>query len=310
MFEQSTGSVASSHGVNVVIYDEPSLRDSREGEGASRSPLHRDENVLILYSHATGFHGRVFAPVAEYLREFEQTTFDYRGYGDTTPPTGWQLAWDGFGDDALAVARHVASHNSARSGVSPRLIGVGHSMGGAGLVMAALQEPRLFAALVLFEPIIFPPEVRSQAGRANPLADVTRRRRRSFASFDEALANFASKLPLSSLAPAALEAYVRHGFTERDGAVHIKCDPEFEAQTYEMGAMHDTWQRLGDLTVHTWVLAGAHTPNSPAAIAPRIAELLPRCTFVEWPDRGHFGPLEDPARFARFIADVAAASQT
>lgn len=309
MFEQSTGSVASSHGVNVVIYDEPSLREPREGEAASRSSVNHDESVMILYSHATGFHGRVFAPVAEHLRAFRQTTFDYRGVGDTIPPPGWQLAWNGFGDDALAVARHVVSRNTASSGVPPRLIGVGHSMGGAGLVMAALQEPRLFAALVLFEPIIFPPEVRSQAGRANPLADVTRRRRRSFASFDEALANFASKPPLSSLAPAALEAYVRHGFTHRDGAVHIKCDPEFEAQTYEMGAMHDTWQRLGDLKVDTWVLAGAHAPNSPAAIAPRIAELLPRCTFVEWPDRGHFGPLEDPARFARFIADVAVASQ-
>jgi hypothetical protein len=25
---------------------------------------------------------------------------------------------------------------------------------------------------------------------------------------------------------------------------------------------------------------------------------------VSWPDRGHFGPLEDPARFATLIMDV------
>ena len=300
MFRHATRSVASSHGVMIATYDEPARPPSATDATASWSAPPDDE-VTILYSHATGFHGRVFAPVAEHLTAFDQTTFDYRGYGDTVPPSGWRLAWDGFGDDALAVARATVTLHDGR-----RVIGVGHSMGGAGLVMAALHDPQLFAALVLFEPIIFPPEVRSQAGRANPLADVTRRRRRSFASFDEALANFAAKPPLSSLAPAALDAYVRHGFKSRDGAVHIKCDPEFEAQTYEMGAMHDTWQRLGELQVDTWVLAGAHAPNSPAAIAPRIAELMPRCTFVEWPDRGHFGPLEDPARFARFIAEVAA----
>jgi len=157
---------------------------------------------------------------------------------------------------------------------------------------------------VLFEPIIFPPEARAQAGRGNPLADVTRRRRRTFASFDEAIANFASKPPLGSLAPEALDAYVRFGFTERADGVHLKCEPEFEAQTYEMGAQHDTWSRLGDLAVPVWVMAGAFAPHSPAAIAPRIHERIPRSTFVEWPDRGHFGPLEDPARFASFIHEV------
>jgi len=86
----------------------------------------------------------------------------------------------------------------------------------------------------------------------------------------------------------------------------LKCDPEFEAQTYEMGAMHDTWQRLGDMKVPTHVLAGTHAEMSPAAIAPRVAELLGNAKFVEWRDLGHFGPLEDPTRFAAFIADVAA----
>jgi len=179
-------------------------------------------------------------------------------------------------------------------------------MGGAGLVMAALREPQLFAALVLFEPIIFPPESRARAREANPLAEITRRRRRTFSDFDAARANFAAKPPLNSLHPEALDAYVRHGFSQRDDGVHLKCDPEFEAQTYEMGAMHDTWQRLGEMKVPTHVIAGAHAEMSPAAIAPRVAELLGNAKFVEWRDLGHFGPLEDPARFAAFIADLAA----
>ena len=275
--------VASTDGVQVVVYDEP-------GDGRP-----------ILFSHATGFHGRVFAPVAARLTAHPRTTFDYRGYGDTAAPRDRTLHWEAFGDDALAVARDV----HARHGGRP-IVAAGHSMGGAGLVMAALREPQLFSALVLFEPIIFPPESRARAREANPLAEITRRRRRTFSDFDAARANFAAKPPLNSLHPEALDAYVRHGFSRRDDGVHLKCDPEFEAQTYEMGAMHDTWRRLGEMAVPTHVIAGAHAEMSPAAIAPRVAELLGNAKFVEWRDLGHFGPLEDPARFAAFIADVAA----
>lgn len=301
MFEVASRMVASSNGVQVVVYDNndastPSNDAPAPSGGVSRPP--------ILFSHATGFHGRVFGPVATHLREYSCTTFDYRGYGDTTPPANWSLDWDGFGDDALAVSRDLVERRDGRP-----LVAVGHSMGGAGVIMAALREPALFAALVVFEPIIFPPELRSSAptggtSRENPLADVTRRRRRSFPSYQAALDNFSSKPPLQSLHPDVLEAYVRFGFSQHVDGVHIKCDPEFEAQTYEMGIAHETWQLLGSLRVPTWVMSGAHIDHSPAAFAQRIAARIPSCAFVSWPDRGHFGPLEDPARFAGFISEV------
>lgn len=290
MFERLPHTVASTDGVQLVAY-----RFRRSADGEPSAPP-------ILFSHATGFHGRVFSPAAAHLDDFSCTTFDYRGYGDSIAPSDWPLSWDGFGDDALAMTRQVVSNHGGLP-----VVGVGHSMGGAGLVMAALREPRLFAALVLYEPIIFPPEVRTQTGSGNSLADVTRRRRTTFASYEEAIANFASKPPLSSLHPESLAAYVRFGFTEGADGIHIKCQPEFEARTYEMGALHDTWLALGGLTVPTWVMAGVHIDHSPAALAPRIAERIPGCTFIEWRDLGHFGPLDDPARFAAFIAQVARA---
>jgi pimeloyl-ACP methyl ester carboxylesterase len=254
----------------------------------------------LLFSHATGFHGRVFAPVAQHLTMFDRTTFDYRGFGDTRAPSDWQLNWEGFGDDALAVAHATTLAQGNRP-----LVGIGHSMGGAGLVMAALRQPELFAALILYEPIIFPSSVREGGSGSNPLAEVTRRRRRVFASFDEAITNFSSKPPLGALSAECLNAYVRHGFVQRADGVHIMCDPEFEARTYEMGAMHDTWSQLPNMQIPTWVMAGSHSANSPAAIAPLIHQQLPRSTFVEWSDLGHFGPLENPTRFAAFIAEVA-----
>ncbi|NBS28513.1 MAG: alpha/beta fold hydrolase, partial [Actinobacteria bacterium] len=208
---------------------------STDGVGLSVVDYQPDSHAhTVLFSHATGFHGRCFDPLAARLTELHSVTFDYRGYGDSVIEENWEVRWGAYGDDALTVTCYAAQHGP--------VIGVGHSMGGAALVMAALREPELFRALVLYEPIIFPPESRRPDAPKSPLADGARRRRTNFASFDEALANYSAKPPLNVFHPECLEAYVRHGFRETpDGDVTLKCRPEHEARTYESGGLHETW---------------------------------------------------------------------
>ncbi|NBP49705.1 MAG: alpha/beta hydrolase [Actinobacteria bacterium] len=233
-------------------------------------------------------------------RSLHCLALDLRGFGDTAVEPGWRVRWGAFGDDALAAARVAAA--------SGPVIGAGHSLGGSSLVMAALREPSLFRALVLYEPIIFPASVRAHRG-PSPLAEGARRRRRRFASFDDALANYAAKPPMNAFDPAALRAYVAHGFRDDGDGVVLKCDPEHEAQTYETGSVHETWDQLADLRTPVWLVSGAVAPMSPASFVEPLAATIAaasrvRPTVVSWPDRGHFGPLEDPSRFASLIMDV------
>lgn len=258
------------------------------------------ERPAFLFAHANGFHGHTFDPVAEILSPRPCFTFDYRGHGDSPVPGDWQVRWSAYGDDALAAARRAAE--------SAPVIAAGHSMGGAGLVMAALREPALFRALVLYEPIIFPATYRSHT--TNPLAAAARRRRSTFDSFDQAYDNFASKPPLNVFHPAALRAYVDHGFRQlNDGRVELKCSPEHEARTFESGNIHETWDHLGDLTVPTWLVSGKIDDMPPASLIPAIAKTIAdgsriEPTVVEWQDLGHFGPLQDPRRFASLLLEV------
>lgn len=258
----------------------------------------------VLFSHATGFHGRVFDPVASALLQTHHcVTFDYRGYGDSTCPPDWRVAWAGYGDDALCAARLAAGNGP--------IIGAGHSMGGAALVMAALREPKLFRALVLFEPIIFPPaEPDRKNSGPSPLVEGARKRRAVFASVEEALANYASKPPLNVFDPAALLAYVNFGFKPQpDGTVTLKCLPEHEARTYESGANHETWAELGKLRVPTWVISGADLPMSPSGIAPGIASQISGSTFVRFEQLTHFGPMQDPKMFVECVHTADAATR-
>jgi pimeloyl-ACP methyl ester carboxylesterase len=276
--------VASTDDVELAVYDY---------EPTSALPT-------VLLSHATGFHGRVFDPVAHELAATNHCiTFDYRGYGNSTLPHDWQVRWQGYCDDALAVARVAAANGP--------IVAAGHSMGAAALVMAAIREPQLFRALVLFEPIIFPDVARTNGGGPSPLVVGARRRRTTFASFDDAYANFSSKPPLNVFSPESLRTYVDFGFAQQpDGSVVLKCLPEHEARTYETGAMHETWGDLNKLRVPSWLVSGAYIDSSPSSFTEMIANCIDGSTYVQWNDLGHFGPMQNPQRFAKLISLVGA----
>jgi pimeloyl-ACP methyl ester carboxylesterase len=276
--------VPSSDGVEVALHD----------FGGDGPPL--------LLSHATGFHGWAYRPIADALASrFHSFARDYRGHGDTAAPHDWQVDWTRYGDDALAAARAAAPGGG--------LVGFGHSMGGAGLLMAAHRDPGLFDLVVAFEPIVFPPV--GPDGEAigerveSPLVAGARRRRRSFPSVEAAIDNYASKPPMMAFEPAALRAYVEHGVRPTGEGVTLKCDPEHEARTFEQGALHRTWDLLPDIATRVVVVAGVVEEMGPASVSARIAEALPNATYLELAHLDHFGPFTHPREVADLVAAAA-----
>ena len=275
--------VASTDGVHLAVHD----------LGGAGRPL--------LVSHATGFHGRCYLSMAGALAgRFHSIGFDYRGHGDTPRPDG-PVVWERYGDDAVAMGRAM------RDAFGAPVPAFGHSMGGACLLMAAHREPGLFSRIVVFEPIVFPPAGIRPQGDESPLAAGARRRRATFPGYDAAIANFAAKPPLMGFTPEALDAYVRYGFAEGDdGQVHLKCRPETEAETFEGGGGHDTWNVLPEIDTPVLVVAGVVQPMQPSSIAAGVAERLPGATYLELPEFDHFAPMTHPAEMAELVADFLA----
>jgi pimeloyl-ACP methyl ester carboxylesterase len=237
--------------------------------------------------------------------------FDYRGHGDTPlAPTSAPIDWQRYGDDATAMATWLAEQ------AGQPIVAFGHSMGGACLLMAAHRDPSLFRTIIAFEPIVFPPIVfppvavdAADAAADNddalesPMVASARRRRRSFSSFEEAIANFASKPPLNAFTPEALATYVRHGFAlQADGSVQLKCSPDTEAGTFAAGGLHDTWERLPEITTDVLVVSGRVEEMGPAMIGTQIAERLPNGRYLQRDDLDHFGPMTHPADCAAIVA--------
>jgi pimeloyl-ACP methyl ester carboxylesterase len=277
--------VGSSDGVDVAVH---ALAGHRLAGDQASLPV-------LLISHATGFHGRCYQPIGDALStRFHSIAFDYRGHGDTAQPANAVIDWVHYADDAEAVALSLTR----------RLPAFGHSMGGACLLMVAHRHPDLFSQLVIYEPVVFPPQGAPHAENPIPLVEGARRRRSSFDSFEAAIANFASKPPLSDFTSAALDAYVRHGFRQGDdGQVHIKCLPETEAATFQLGATHRTWDLLPEIHTPVLVLSGLPAEDSPSRIAREVADRLPNSTYVQLDELNHFGPMTHPVQIAELIAD-------
>ncbi len=245
----------------------------------------------VLLAHPTGFHGRVWAPIASKLVRAGRRvwSFDFRGHGDSDPSPNGAYRWTEFADDALAVTRHLDLAGSRR------LIAAGHSKGGAALLWASVLEPGIYPRVWTYEPIIVPTDAPILAASDNPLSAGARRRRDQWSSREEALASYGSKPPLDALAPAALAAYVDYGLRDRpDGTVELKCRPEDEATMYTMGASLGLFPRLGEVRCPVLVACGENTVSITPAMAEQIAAKIPRATLEVWEHRGHFGPLEDP----------------
>ena len=252
----------------------------------------------ILFSHATGFHAHCYLPIADRLDErFHCYGLDHRGHGDTPRNEDWPGDWERYGDDASAAAHLVAPEGG--------LIGFGHSMGGAALLMAAHRDPGLFDLIIAYEPIVFPTGGDPSPSGASPIVEGARRRRASFDSFEQAIENYASKPPLNMLDPDCLRLYVGHGFRAAPEGVRIVCDPEHEVRTFENGAAHTTWDVLPEIETPV-VVIGSGDEMGPAQVAPNIAERLPNSQFIHQGAANHFQPLVDPADTAELIAELVA----
>lgn len=254
----------------------------------------------LLMVHATGFCANVLGPIARALTDhYHCWAIDLRGHGRSGRPSDDDFAWTGFATDVLTAVDHLGLE---------RPLGFGHSCGGASLLLAEERRPGTFASLYGFEPVVFPNDPVPPALGGNPLSAGALRRRDTFPSRTDAMANFSSKPPLADLDPAVLSAYVEDGFElvpTIDGGdgrlIRLRCRKEDEALVYANGASHGAFGALDRVQCHVTLVCGERTDAFGLDFLEADAERLRSATVEVMPDTGHFGPLQYPRRTAASI---------
>ena len=158
--------IESSDGVRIALHD-------------LGGPNSGTTTPVLLFSHATGLHGRVFEPMASFLtNRFRCVSLDLRGHGMSELPPETGMAWSGMADDVLAALTSDVL-------TSGPVHGIGHSMGGAALVLAAARRARAIRSLWLYEPVIVPTEGGLPPDGENPMSEAAARRRDRFDSLNQ-----------------------------------------------------------------------------------------------------------------------------
>lgn len=262
--------------------------------GGVGQPLH--------FLHANGYPPGCYKPLFEILKT------QYHVFGMLLRPL-WPDSklneiddWHPFSDDLL---RFLSDRQT------DPVIGVGHSIGGIVTLRAALREPKRFRALILLDPVLFPPSrliswniIRALGlgGRFHPLIASAMKRRRTFDDLDIVFRGYRSREVFKYMSDESLRAYIT-GITKSTagGGYELVYSPEWEAHIYLTSLRDfDLWRGLPKLKVPILIIRGAETDTFLEGAAGLVKRKQPKVRIETLAASTHILPLEKP----REIADI------
>ena len=243
----------------------------------------------MLLCHATGFHGRCWDQVLRHLLGRHVIAVDFRGHGQSGKAQDY--AWRRFGEDLAELTAHVGVKNA---------VGVGHSMGGHAVTLAAALNPDAFRSLVLLDPVILPQE---QYRGPQPPLDFVLRRRNQWTSPDEMFERFRTRPPFDRWAEGVLRDYCDYALI----GPQLACPPEVEAFIYAHSCDFDAniYAELAAVSQPALVVRSrdpyTYGKFDGSATAPDLAARFPHGQDLHWTHVSHFIPMEAPSETAELI---------
>lgn len=255
----------------------------------------------LLFVHANGFHGRCWDAVLELLPGYRCLALDLRGHGrsaQAAPPADWRP----FGEDVAAAGRALHLRGA---------VGIGHSVGGHAVALAAALAPDVFGKLLLIDPTIF---ARERYRGARTGEHFVARRRARWESPEAMVERFADREPYSLWEPRVLRDYCEWGLlsaSDGDGYT-LACAPAFEGSVYQTStaARSDPYPELARLTQQTLIVRTGAVERSPEAgflASPTVPDLVTQIAGARDHldrDHTHFLPMESPGRAASYVNEV------
>ena len=211
-------------------------------------------------------------------------------------------------------ARHNGPPPPTRLSVQHRpLVCVGHSMGGIALLRAALREPERFKAIVLLEPVLFPPYFiafwnvmrRSKISqRFHPLIAGARQRRRQFDDLERLYNGYRRKSVFRYIDDDPLRIFVESIACPKDeGGYQLCYSADWEIRIYLTGIWHDMdiWRGLPTLKVPTLIIRGAETDTFLERTGRLVQRKQPQVKVEALEKSTHLVPLERPQEVSNLI---------
>lgn len=276
------------------------------------SPVHPiyafgGQGSLLHIAVANGFPPETYTPMLRpLLAEYRAVSLPPRALWAAGPPPEKPGSWRSLADDLLAG---IQQHDLRD------IIAIGHSFGGVASLLAVLDAPERFRALILLDPTILPPSVMDMLIKAREsgeeswpmgLAEGAVRRRSRFESAAAAYEYYKGKVLFADWPDETIRLYAEsmtHPAKEGDG-VELRWTGQWEAWYYRSFYPY-TWRDIPRLRGLLPILAirGGTTDTFMPEAATALREALPEMAYAEVPGHGHLFPQSAPGETSRIIHD-------
>jgi len=243
------------------------------------------EPVVFLHGFPTSSH--LWSDVVPLLPDGRRiVVVDMLGYGRSDRPAGRSVSVRGHAERTLALLDALGIN---------RACVVGHDVGGGVAQVMAVRWPQRVSHLCLINAVAFEEWPTREVRLARAMLPLTR--------------HLPPTWLLSALRTDLLRGYVEYERGTHSVERYVKPFASLDGRDAFMEHLlaldaADTTAiapRLKDVVAPTAVLAGAHDPFIPAAVARRLHEAIPGSTLELLPDARHFTPEEAPEQIAMVI---------
>jgi pimeloyl-ACP methyl ester carboxylesterase len=248
------------------------------------------EPVVLVHGFPTSSH--LWLDVVPLLPDGRRiVVVDLLGYGRSDRPNGRPVSVRGHAERTLALLDALGIN---------RACVVGHDTGGGVAQMMAVRWPQRVSHLCLINAVAFDEWPTREVRLARAMLPLTR--------------HLPPTWLLSALRTDLMRGYVEHERGAHSIERYVKPFASAEGRDAFMehllaldpGETAAVAPRLKDVVAPTAVVAGAHDPFVPPAIARRLHEVIPGSTLDIFPDARHFTPEEAPEKIAEIIGGLLA----
>jgi pimeloyl-ACP methyl ester carboxylesterase len=263
----------------------------------------------LIFLHANGYPPGCYRQLLSKLAEkYHVSAMLQRPLWENSEPEDIN-DWHPLSDDLL---HFLDEHPS-----EPPIV-IGHSMGGIAALRAAIRQPERFKALILLDPVLFPPSsifrwmiIRALRleHRLHPLVRLTKHRRRTFDNPEKIFSGYRRREVFRYFSDESLRDYIA-GITKpaAAGGYELAYSPEWEIQIYLTGLWRDMelWQGLRSFKKPLLIIRGAETDTFFAATGQQVVRKNPSIRVETVQKATHLVPLERPAETFNLIQNFLA----
>ena len=258
------------------------------------------EGPALHFAAANGYPpGAYRAFLDPFSKNYEVVASLHRPLWKIPPEIELFKSWDVFGEDICELVGQLHCP----------VVSVGHSMGTAAILMAAVHRPELFKSLVLIEPVLVPRRfliglsfLKHFRPEVIPLVKRTLSRLDQFSSRQEAFNHYRVKRVFRQISDAVLWDYVQHGTKESEpGVFTLAYSRDWEARCYML--VHNLWRLLPQLRVPTLAIRARESNTLAISSWNKWQSMSTNVDFIEIEGAGHLVPFEKPGQLASIILE-------